>query len=159
MRQARSDHDKRMAALAQEALRLEKQGDERGLARLCQQSRQLSTEHQAQMRRLLGDTQLQRLAQLEQAFQLMPVVLSAQAAGLLDDRLTVAPEGFRQFQVSHEVSFRSVAAKALPGCPADSTEVREGTVTGGVRATDHLAPAAIGGPERQASRAAAQSPR
>ena len=90
---------------------------------LCQQATAARAEWLAGSRAVLAPAQLARLAQLEAAFALMPVIESAQAAGLLDDRVALPPRGLPDGQASQSVSWLRVPAGTLPGCPAAATTV------------------------------------
>lgn len=90
---------------------------------LCQQARQVRADWLAGSRAVLTPPQLARLAQLEAAFSLMPVIESAQAAGLLDDRVALPPRGLPEGRVANVVSWVRMPAPALPGCPPGSTTV------------------------------------
>jgi hypothetical protein len=90
---------------------------------LCQQAGRAHADWLAASRGVLTPAQLERLAQLEAAFALLPIIESAQAAGLLDDRLLLPPRGLPEGQVAHAVSWLRVPAAALPGCPPAPTTV------------------------------------
>lgn len=128
LRVARAEHDQQMAQLASQARQLHERKDEHGLRQLCQRSRLLASSFRDKLRPTFTPQQLERLAQLEQAFTLMPIVQSAQSAGLIADRLLTSPEGLPQQQVELEVSWQRVTPPALPGCPAQEMVVRPGTV-------------------------------
>lgn len=128
----RGEHEQQMAGLVRRDRDLRGKRDQQGLQQLCAESRQAHEGLQGRLRALLSAPQLERLAVLEQAFSLMPIVESAQAAGLVSDRLSTAPAGLPQQQVSVDVSFVRAAPAALPGCPAVQQEVRPGMVDGRV---------------------------
>jgi hypothetical protein len=91
---------------------------------LCRVSRQRQAEHQQRTRALLSAEQLARLAALEQAFLLMPVIESAQSASLMPDRLELVPAGLPDGGVVVESNYRRAAAAPLPGCPAVTQNMR-----------------------------------
>ena len=119
---ARSERERGLRKLAQQAERAA--GGTDAMAAICREA----GEHEAALRgkvsALLLPSQLARLEQLRQAFQLMPLVESAQAAGLLTDSLNVAPGGLPQGSAEVAVQWQRVPAKPLPGC-ADTTIHRE----------------------------------
>lgn len=125
---AHSENVQQLNGLAQRAEPLRVQHDTRGLQRLCEASQRLQQAFHSHVRSMLTVSQMERLAALDQAFSLMPIVQSAQAAGLMSDRLSTSPAGFPQGQVSEEVSFVRARPAALPGCPLPAQQVRPGTV-------------------------------
>jgi hypothetical protein len=128
LREARANHDRQMNELAGQARVMQTRKDEAGLQQLCLRSKALANAFRDKLRPMFTPAQLQQLAQLEGAFALMPIVQSAQSAGLIADRLTTAPEGLPQEQVVVEASWHRVVPVALPGCPVQATEVRSGVV-------------------------------
>ncbi|PTT89807.1 hypothetical protein DBR42_07180 [Pelomonas sp. HMWF004] len=117
-------HGRRLQALRETEARAEPAGRTSALsAALCQQATAARAEWLAGSRAVLTPPQLARLAQLEAAFLLMPVIESAQAAGLLDDRVALPPRGLPEGRVAQEASWLRVPAAALPGCPAAPTTV------------------------------------
>ncbi len=93
---------------------------------LCERSRQLEREARDSARALLTPAQLSRLAQLEQAFLLMPVVESAQNALLLSATLRAPPLGLPQGQADQMIRYQRSAPMPLPGCPAQREEPAAG---------------------------------
>ena len=128
LREVRSNHDRQMNELADQARTLQTRKDEAGLLQLCLRSKALANDLRDKLRPMFTPPQLQQLAQLEQAFALMPIVQSAQSAGLVADRLSTAPEGLPQEQVAVEASWRRVVPVPLPGCTMQASEVRSGVV-------------------------------
>jgi hypothetical protein len=117
--QARRLHGLRHA-WAQERQQLQAQvAKTADLADLCARSRARQAELMTQARELLDREQLQRLALLEQAWQLQPKVEAAQALLLLPATQRGAPAGLPQGSVETEFSYRRVAAAVLSGCPVD----------------------------------------
>ena len=92
-------------------------------AALCAHSRQRLAHHIDQARAVLTPEQTSRLAVLQQAFELVTTVESAQAAMLLPERLSAAPVGLPDGQLSNEFVFKRQLASPLPGCPAQAQQV------------------------------------
>lgn len=93
-------------------------GTTSALAQLCQQSQELRARQRAQARQLLNPRQLDKVALLEEAFALMPMVEAAQAAGLVANHLDVPPAGFSGGMVTVATGWLRTPAVALPGCSA-----------------------------------------
>lgn len=127
---ARAEHQRRLGELAADAARA---GSGRAaattLATVCAQARESEAAFHGKVAALLSPPQVARLDQLSQAFQLMPLVESAQAAGLLPESLGVPPPGLPQGSAEVAVRWQRIPAKPLPGC-ADTTVLRE-VATGG----------------------------
>lgn len=85
---------------------------------LCQRSQALNAAYRTKVRAPLSDAQLKRLAQLEQAMELLPYIESAQAAGLIADRIKLPVVGLPLGTVEADYIWRRQAATPLPGCPA-----------------------------------------
>ncbi len=112
------------AARAPDRRRIDEQTRE--LEALCVQTHERQAELMRQARLLLNGDQLTKLAALEQAFALMPIIQSAQAAHLLAPTLSVAPAGMPDGTVFAEVAFQRAAPALLPGCrPQASRVLRE----------------------------------
>jgi hypothetical protein len=92
-------------------------------AALCTRSKQRLAHHIDQARAVLTAEQTRRLAVLQQAFDLLTVVESAQAALLLPERLSAAPAGLPDGQLSNEFVFKRQLALPLPGCPTQAQQV------------------------------------
>ena len=118
------EHQGQMKRLAEQA---RKRGGEpasaAAMAALCQQSQSAVARWQEQLRGLLAPPQLAKLAQLEQAFALMPIIESAQAAGWMSGTLAAPPRGMPGGQVESLFTWRRAALVPLPGCPAAVTAV------------------------------------
>lgn len=125
---ARSIHDRAMAALAQQAGKLVSPRDAAAKAQLCQRSKLQMGVLRDELHKLMSAQQLALLDQLEQAFALMPLVESAQAAGLIADRLDAPPVGLPQQQVVTASTWQRATPRALPGCPAHETHIRPGMI-------------------------------
>jgi hypothetical protein len=105
----------------------------------CRASREAVAAHHARLLASLSPTQSRRLADLDRALQLLPVVESAQAAGFLGASVAAAPPGLPAGAASAEFRWRREPAPALPGCPATSTTIH--------REVDRIDPS--GGPPPQ----------
>lgn len=119
----RLNHDRQLQALALRAQALgTAAGDAVARHRLCSEAVEHEASLRRQLRASLEPAQLQRLAQLEQALALMPVVEAAQRTGWLPAQVRTAPPGLPPGAVEVGVRWQRVAVAALPGC--DDTTVR-----------------------------------
>lgn len=124
VRSVRADHARALLALTGQAAQLvadktaAPSDTEARLMKLCQRSQAVDAAQRARLRAPLSEEQLQRLTQLEQALNLLPVIESAQAAGLIADRTRLPLVGLPSGSVEAEYSWRRVAALPLPGCPS-----------------------------------------
>lgn len=82
----------------------------------CQQSTKRQAESMQAARAVLLPAQLEKLAALEAAFLLMPVIESAQVANLMSNTLTLPPLGMPGGSVELGYAYARVPAVALPGC-------------------------------------------
>lgn len=94
--------------------------------RLCAESRERQQLAERDARALLDAPQRTRLAELERALQLLPVIESAQAAHLLPPQLMLPPAAMPEGQVEVAVRFVRAEPMPLPGCPARSQNTRPG---------------------------------
>lgn len=97
------------------------------LEAICQQSRERDAKAMQQARAVLTAPQLTKLATLEQAFVLMPVIQSAQRAHLLSSTLVDAPTGMPEGTVEVEFAYQRSEPVALPGCRTRYQRVHRGT--------------------------------
>lgn len=111
---ARAEHERGLRKLAQQAERAPAGSD--ATAAICRQAGEREAAFRGKVSALLLPPQLARLEQLRQAFQLMPLVESAQAAGLLPDTLKVAAGALPQGSAEVAVQWQRVPARPLPGC-------------------------------------------
>ena len=88
------------------------------LESICTQSQTRRQKTMVEARALLKPAQITKLAALEQAFNLMPIVQSAQSINLLSGELTGPPAGLPQGSVDVEFSYVRSIAVPLPGCLA-----------------------------------------
>ena len=88
------------------------------LETICTQSQTRRQKTMVEVRALLKPSQITKLAALEQAFNLMPIVQSAQSVNLLSAALTGPPAGLPQGSVDVEFSYVRSIAVPLPGCHA-----------------------------------------
>lgn len=86
------------------------------LAHICREAQQREAAYQGKVSALLQPQQLQRLDQLRSAFRMMPLVESAQSAGLLPEALQVVPIGLPEGSAEVAVRWQRVPAAPLPGC-------------------------------------------
>lgn len=120
---ARADYGRLLQPLAIQADQLAQPqtgqlAGDRALVQVCRQARELEAAYRAKLRLLLTPPQLASLEQLDAAFRLLPIIESAQATGLLDDKLSAAPGGLPSGSISVDYSWRRVPATLLPGCSA-----------------------------------------
>ena len=94
------------------------------MAGICRQASESEAAFHGKVAALLDAPQLARLEQLRQALYLMPLIESAQAAGLLQDTLNVPVPGLPQGSAEVAVQWQRVTAKPLPGC-SGTTVIRE----------------------------------
>ncbi len=94
--------------------------------RLCTESRERQQQAERDARALLDTSQRGRLAELERALQLLPVIESAQAAHLLPPQLMLPPAAMPDGQVEVAVRFVRADPLPLPGCPALTQNTRPG---------------------------------
>ncbi|MEQ1515272.1 MAG: hypothetical protein ABL931_02145 [Usitatibacteraceae bacterium] len=93
---------------------------------LCRESTARQQRTTTDVRNLLTPTQLGKLATLEQALTLMPIVESAQSINLLFGDLSAAPAGMPGGSVEDRFSYVRSAVPPLPGCrPARQVVHRE----------------------------------
>jgi hypothetical protein len=119
-----AEHLAQMRQLAEQARKLDAaRGPAAAKAALCQQSQAAVARSQEQSRGLLAAPQLAKLAQLEQAYALMPIIESAQAAGWMSDTLAVPPRGMPDGQVETPTTWRRAVPVSLPGCPPAASAV------------------------------------
>lgn len=111
---ARAEHERGLRELAQQAERAAP-GTE-AMAAICRHAGEHEAAFRGKVSALLLPPQLAQLAQLRQAFELMPLVESAQAAGLLPDSLNVAAGALPQGSAEVAVQWQRVPARPLPGC-------------------------------------------
>ena len=97
------------------AARIQQQAE---LETICTQSQTRRQKTMVEVRALLKPAQITKLAALEQAFNLMPIVQSAQSVNLLSAALTGPPAGLPQGSVDVEFSYVRSIAVPLPGCLA-----------------------------------------
>ena len=88
------------------------------LETICTQSQMRRQKMMVEVRALLKPAQITKLAALEQAFNLMPIVQSAQSVNLLSAALTAPPPGLPQGSVEVEFSYVRSSIVPLPGCVA-----------------------------------------
>lgn len=88
------------------------------LESICTQSQTRRQKTMVEARALLKPAQISKLAALEQAFNLMPIVQSAQSINLLSGELTGPPAGLPQGSVDVEFGYVRSIAVPLPGCLA-----------------------------------------
>lgn len=93
------------------------------LATICAQSQTRLQQATVASRASLQPGQLVKLAALEQAYALMPIVESAQRVNLLSSVLAGPPAGMPDGGVEVQFSYVRSAAIALPGCPASKEVV------------------------------------
>jgi hypothetical protein len=96
------------------------------LETICRQSQARRLRSTTDARAVLTPAQLAKLAVLEQAFALMPIVQSAQTVNLLSAVLTGPPAGLPDGTLEVEFGYVRGPVAPLPGCRAPSQVVRPG---------------------------------
>lgn len=96
-------------------------------AAVCQDAVLLQQRAAAASRRLLSAAQQARLATLEEAYSLMPVIESAQRLNLMKRQLTGPPAPLPQGSVEMDYAYVRVTPRPLPGCSAGPQTLRPGT--------------------------------
>lgn len=87
-----------------------------GLSVLCERAQALQARLRDQGRGVLDAAQADRLAQLEAAFSLMPLIEAAQAAGLMASHLDLPPAGLPGGSATVAFGWGRVPVNTLPGC-------------------------------------------
>ena len=98
---------------------------------ICEQAVTRRRKSMAESRALLKPAQMTKLAALEQALTLMPIIQSAQSVNLLSGILTGPPAGMPDGTLEVEFSYVRSTVVLLPGCRASPQVVRPGVDLGG----------------------------
>ena len=109
------------------------------LETICRQSQARRLRSVADARGVLTSAQLAKLAVLEQALALMPIVQSAQSANLLSGVVTGPPAGMPGGTLDVEFGYVRSPVGRLPGCRGSSQVVRRewaGTASASLSGTD-----------------------
>jgi len=96
------------------------------LETICRHARERRAQVLHEARAVLNPGQVAKLAQLEQAFALMPIIESAQALNLMPNSLSGPPPGMPEGTVETQFTFTRGKPDALPGCPAMAQRIYPG---------------------------------
>ncbi len=93
---------------------------------VCEKSKARQQQLLQESRAILTPPQLSKLAALEEAYALMPIVQSAQAAGLMPGAMTGPPSGMPGGKLEVEFTYVRASQPPLPGCRPATQSIRSG---------------------------------